>query len=225
VSPPRAVWPPGRAGIVLDANGLTCRVESRLLWSDLALRLIAGERLGVTGPSGSGKTMLLRVLCGLEPIVQGTITFRERPLDAWAMPEYRARVMYVPQRPLLREGSVQQALRAPFAFRVHSQSAWDAGSTSEWLARFGRDGAFLRQRCERVSGGETQILALVRALALAPQVLLLDEPTASMDREAAAAAERLIGDWLHARADRACLWVSHDGAQLARTCDRLQAIA
>lgn len=210
---------------LLEATALRREVEGRVLWSDLGLRLSAGERLGITGPSGSGKTLLLRTLCALEPAAHGAIAFRGRPLDAWAMPDYRAHVMYVPQRPLLREGSVRDALRAPFAFRVHRAATFDEARVRDGLARFGRDGAFLQQRCERLSGGETQILALVRALALAPQVLLLDEPTASMDHAAAAAAESLVGDWLRARVGRACIWVSHDEAQLARTCDRLQAIA
>lgn len=210
---------------VLEATALRREVEGRLLWSGLTLRLAAGERLGITGPSGSGKTLLLRTLCALEPAAHGTIAFRGRPIDAWAMPDYRAQVMYVPQRPLLREGRVQDALRAPFAFRVHRAATWDAARVRDALARFGRDSAFLQQRCERLSGGETQILALVRALALAPHVLLLDEPTASMDHAATVAAESLVGDWLHASADRACIWVSHDEAQLARTCDRLQALA
>lgn len=209
---------------VLEASALHREVDGRVLWSGLELHLASGERLGISGPSGSGKTLLLRTLCALEPVASGTLTFCDRPLAAWAMPAYRARVMYVPQRPLLREGSVQDALRAPFAFRVHRSSVWNEALVQGWLARFGRGDAFLRQRCERLSGGETQILALLRALALAPQVLLLDEPTASMDREATTAAESVVSDWLGAHADRACIWVSHDEAQLARTCDRLQAI-
>lgn len=219
---PRDARPAGPVDALLEARALACRVEGRTLWAGVDVRLHPGERVGITGPSGSGKTLLLRVLSGLQPAARGVVRFRGRLLEAWFMPEYRARVMYLPQRPLLREGSVEDALRAPLAFEVHQGIRWDAARAARALAAFGREASFLRQRCERLSGGETQIVALLRALALAPEVLLLDEPTASMDRAATAAAEALIADWLRSDAERAALWVSHDEAQLGRTCDRLQ---
>lgn len=214
--------PLDHAEFLLEARQLTCRVEARVLWRHVDLTLAAGERLGITGRSGSGKTMLLRTLAGLEAVQSGALAYRGRATGDWPMPAYRTRVMYLPQRPALRGGNVEDALRGPFAFRAHRGTVFPIGRTCRLLATLGREADFLRQRCERLSGGEAQIVALLRALLLEPQVLLLDEPTVSMDTDAVAATEAIVADWLAAVPERACIWISHDRAQLERICARLQ---
>lgn len=208
----------------LSAHQLTCRMQGRVLWQRINLDLAAGEQLGITGQSGSGKTVLLRTLAGLEALQEGTLRYRDRTMSQWPMPAYRARVTYITQRPRFREGDVEQALRAPHRFHSHHQKTFPLDRARDLLARLGRGESFLRQRCERLSGGESQIVVLVRALLLDPEVLLLDEPTASMDNEAVAAAEAIIATWLEAAPGRACIWTSHDHDQLARTCNRLQSL-
>lgn len=206
---------------LLEAHHLAFHIEGRTLWQDFDLVLRAGERLGITGPSGSGKTLLLRTLAGLEPLQGGELMFCGRALAAWSMPAYRARVVYVPQRPTLREGTVQAALRAPFEFRLRRGHAFPDEQAHTLLQALGRDDGFLHQRAERLSGGETQIVAMLRALLIAPDVLLLDEPTASLDATTVAAIEQLITHWITAQPGRACVWTSHDRTQLERVTDRL----
>ena len=205
---------------LLRARQLGFVLQTRTLWDQLDLVLRAGERLAVAGPSGSGKTLLLRTLAGLQPMQRGELIYRDRPLSAWSMPAYRACVVYVPQRPSLPEGTVESALRAPFGFRVHRQQRYLPARAREWLGLLGREEAFLQQRTDRLSGGEAQIVAMLRALLVAPQVLLLDEPTASLDARAVAAIEMLVSRWLQEQAQRACIWTSHDDQQLARISDR-----
>lgn len=208
----------------LVARQLACRLEDRLLWEHVDLDLNAGERLGITGRSGSGKTVLLRTLAGLEALQRGTLQFCGRALSQWSMPVYRTQVMYIAQRPRFREGDVECVLRAPFAFRAHRLDMFSLDRAQDLLTQLGRDKHFLQQRCERLSGGEIQIVALVRALMLEPSVLLLDEPTASMDAGTVTAAESMVAAWLAAAPGRACIWTSHDHAQLARTCNRFQSL-
>ncbi len=207
--------------VVLQGRHLAFHIDGRTLWQNLDLLLHAGERLGITGPSGSGKTLLLRTLAGLESLQTGELTFDGRALADWSMPAYRVRVVYVPQRPTLREGTVHAALRAPFAFRLHRDHAFPEERTHTLLQTLGRNDSFLQQRAERLSGGEAQIVAMLRALLIDPDVLLLDEPTASLDPETVASIELLITHWIAERPDRACLWTSHDRAQLERVTDRL----
>ncbi|MEO8984291.1 MAG: ATP-binding cassette domain-containing protein [Rhodanobacter sp.] len=205
---------------LLQARRLGFSIGDRRLWQGLDLVLHAGERLAVVGASGSGKTVLLRTLAGLEPVQTGELTFRERPLADWSMPAYRAQVVYVPQRPALPEGTVEAALQVPFGFRVHRHLRYPAQGARQLLARLGRDEGFLQQHTDRLSGGEGQIVAMLRALLIAPDVLLLDEPTASLDAQAVAAVETLVDGWLQEQPQRACVWTSHDRQQLQRISDR-----
>ena len=212
--------PPDRNEL-LEARGLSFRIDSRTLWQGFELMLQAGERLGITGPSGSGKTLLLRTLAGLEPLQSGELLLDGRAMAHWSTPEFRAQVLYVPQRPAWREGTVDAALRAPFAFDVRRGHGFPDKLARKLLHAVGRGEDFLKQPTERLSGGEAQIAAVVRALLIEPKVLLLDEPTASLDRATACAIEDLIMHWVSASPDRAYIWTSHDRTQLERISDRL----
>jgi putative ABC transport system ATP-binding protein len=207
--------------VLLQARRLGFVVEGRTLWHDLNLTLHAGERLAMTGESGSGKTLLLRTLAGLEPVQAGELIFHDRPLSDWPMPAYRARVVYIAQRPALPDGEVEAALRVPFQFRVHQGRRFPMDQARELLTMLGRDESFLQQRSERLSGGEAQIVAMLRALLVKPDVLLLDEPTASLDARTVAAVEGLVGRWMQEQPQRACIWTSHDRQQLERVSDRV----
>ncbi|MBL0163793.1 MAG: ATP-binding cassette domain-containing protein [Xanthomonadales bacterium] len=224
LDPPGAGQPLALAKVLLTARDLSFRVERRVLWQAFELTLRAGERLGITGPSGSGKSLLLRTLAGLEPLQSGELVFEGRSISEWSMPAYRARVVYVAQRPTWREGTVDSALRAPFAFDVRNGSEFPQQRARELLQAMGRDEHFLQQRSERLSGGEAQVAAMVRALLVEPVVLLLDEPTASLDRETAHAIETLILHWVDASPGRACIWTSHDRTQLERIASRVLAL-
>ncbi len=208
-------------GELLRARDLSFHIEARTLWRGFDLTLHDGERLGITGPSGSGKTLLLRTLAALESLQSGNLVCGGLELAQWSIPAYRARVVYVPQRPALREGTVEAALRAPFGFRLRRAQAFPDAQVSTLLQAVGRDASFVRQRAERLSGGEAQIVAMLRALLVAPEVLLLDEPTASLDAATVRAIEQLLMNWISAQPGRAYVWTSHDGAQLARVTDRL----
>jgi len=201
---------------ILSAQHIGRRIGERWIWRDLSFELHEGDRLAATGPTGSGKSLLLRALAGLDAIEEGHILHLGHPLTAGAMPAYRARVMYLPQRPELADASVEDNLRLPFRFAIHKDLRFDRGRVAELLQRLGRDERFLASPAKGLSGGEGQLVSLARALLLQPRVLLLDEFTASMDRETVARAEGLVQEWLSANAERALVLSSHAPAQLDR---------
>ncbi|WP_264778810.1 ABC transporter ATP-binding protein [Deinococcus aetherius] len=205
---------------LLSASGLRRTVEGRTLWQDLGLTVRAGESVAVTGPSGSGKSLLLRALAGLDPLEGGEVMYGGLPQSTWPMPQYRAQVTYLPQRPALDGGTVLDHLRRPFSLAAHRHRTFDVAAAEALLAALGREGAFLRLDTSTLSGGEGQLVALTRALLLDPAVLLLDEATASLDPEATRRAERLLLGWLGSAPRRALVWVSHDPAQRARVAPR-----
>ena len=109
------------------------------------------------------------------------------------------------------EGTVETNLRLPFALGVNRDNAFDPGLALELLGHLGRDRSFLERSCADLSGGEQQLVALVRLLQLDPLVVLLDEPTASLDPKAAGRATDLITSWTEDRMnERAYVWVTHN---------------
>jgi ABC-type nitrate/sulfonate/bicarbonate transport system ATPase subunit len=135
------------------------------------LEVHAGQRIAVIGPNGSGKTTLLRVIGALETQYSGQCRL-EVP---------RRRCVYVHQAPYLLRGTV--LFNATYGLAARGMTARDRRRIAhQWLARLGIDGLADRQ-CDDLSGGEKRRLALVRALAIQPQVLLLDEPFADLDED------------------------------------------
>lgn len=206
------------AVIVLEAREIGRRAAGgRWLLDRISLQLRAGERLAIVGPSGSGKTLLLRSLAMLDPLDHGKVVWRGVPIEGRRVPEFRGQVIYLPQRPVLSEGTVLHNLRLPFAFRVHSGKQFDHCRTVELLRWLGRDESFLAKAVHHLSGGEMQIAALLRAIQLGPEILLLDEPTAALDEIAADAVEELVLKWhAEAPAERIIVWVSHNLQQARR---------
>jgi putative ABC transport system ATP-binding protein len=128
--------------------------------------------------------------------------------------------MYLPQRATTFDGTVRDNLKQVFELGVYRQHRYDQGKLEAWIDKLGRDPAeFLNLQGPRLSGGETQLLALLRGLQLDPQVLLLDEPTASLDADTTAGVEELLYTWL-SQPDRACILTSHDSDQIHRVTNR-----
>ena len=154
-----------------------------------ALDVHAGEVLAVIGPNGSGKSTLLRVLGLLERPQAGQVLVAGRPVDARDALAERRRMATVFQEPLLADTTV--AANVALGLRFRGVGGADVERrVSRWLARLGI--APLAGRVARtLSGGEGQRVALARALVLEPEVLLLDEPFASLDQPSRTA---LIGD-------------------------------
>lgn len=205
---------------ILSAQQLGRRIQEKWIWRNLSFDVTPGMRLGVVGPSGSGKTLLQRALAGLDPLDKGTVMFKDRAISSWHLPDYRAQVVYLPQTPAFAEGTVEENLRLVFAFNAHLDKSYQPPRILQYLEHLGRNRAFLRRSVDVLSGGERQIAAFLRALQLAPSVLLLDEPTANLDAQSTRQIEKLVAAWLEEDNNRAFLWTSHDPAQIQRMTTR-----
>jgi tungstate transport system ATP-binding protein len=193
--------PAGPPALPLEVAGLDVRLGGRDILRGVSLRLEAGLRTVILGANGAGKSVLLRALHGLVPIAAGRITWAggPRPPGAEAM---------VFQRPvMLRRSAVANV---EYALAVNGVTgSGRARRAREALERVGL--ANLAERPARVlSGGEQQRLALARAWALAPRILYLDEPTASLDPSAAVEIEREVGE-IHAAGTRIAMTTHHLG--------------
>ena len=203
--------------VLLQARAIDRRLPGgRWLLKQSALEVHCGDRIVLSGASGVGKSVLLRALALLDPVDGGEILWRGSPVASTSVPEYRSRVSYLHQSPALVEGTGEENLRLPFELASHRASDFDRERALGLLERLGSNAALLDGRVSDLSGGERQMLALARVLQLDPQVLLLDEPTASLDAATARRARDLIADWVEQNPlERAAVWVSHD-VELAR---------
>ncbi len=173
---------------VFSVSKLAFRYERKLAVSCEALEIHAGETVAFTGPNGSGKTTMLKLLNGLLGPYDGIIEFMGLPLRH--NPYLRLRSVYVHQHPILFAGTVRDNLE--YALRLKHIARDEAGARIERVAvRFGIE-SLLAREAARLSGGETQRVAIARAVAAGADVLLLDEPTSSLDSGSEAAVRSLL---------------------------------
>jgi ABC-type polar amino acid transport system ATPase subunit len=175
--------------VVLQLAGVHLRRGVRLILAGVTLHTARGEFVAIMGPSGSGKTTILRAVAGLEPFESGRIVVDDVTLvggsasSSATLHALRRKVGMVFQFHCLFEhlSAIKNVCLAP----VHAHGvAPDAAArrARELLAAFGvehRADALPRE----LSGGEAQRVAIARALAVDPPLLLMDEPTASLDTE------------------------------------------
>lgn len=178
--------------------------------------LHAGDRVSITGASGSGKSVFLRALALLDAPTSGQILWNNQPIGNAQIPHYRSHISYLSQRPALLEGSVQDNLCFPFSLKTLRTRRFDLAAVTTLLGHAGKAPDFLAKRAADLSGGESQVVSLIRTLQLNPEVLLLDEPTAALDPTSSREVEALIDAWFAADRSRACIWVSHDLDQARR---------
>jgi ABC-type sugar transport system ATPase subunit len=144
----------------------------------ISLEIKSGEHAMLMGTTGRGKTTLLEGICGLRRVVQGQILIHGRDVTHWSPPDRE--IGYVPQDlALFPTISVQEHLE--FALRLRRRSASDITARMRDLSEVLGIGHLLKRSITGLSGGESQRVALGRALSFRPSVLLLDEPLSALD--------------------------------------------
>lgn len=207
--------PPTSGSIILRSEHLGRVVGDKILVADVTFGVRIGEVLAVVGPSGSGKSSLLRLLNRLDEPTGGTVFVQGTDHRQIAPRELRRKLGLVTQRPFLFPGTVAQNLR--FGPEQHGESL-SQDSLEELLVRVGLKG-YAERNVANLSGGEAQRVSVARTLANHPLVLLLDEPTSSLDETSKAEVELLLQEIVRDQ-KLTCILVTHDTAQAARLAER-----
>ena len=169
----------------------------------LTFEVASGECLAVEGPSGAGKTLLLRAIADLDP-APGQVFVNGAERNEMPGPQWRRNVRYCAAEPAWWSDTPRSAFPTGAV----------AGRLDRLLSSLGLEPQMLDRALAVLSTGERQRLALARALIDEPQVLLLDEPTASLDAQAAALVEELIR--YQTLSGRSVVLVSHARNQIDR---------
>jgi phosphate transport system ATP-binding protein len=222
----RATRSPGRERMRIEGLGVAYGPKQAV--RDVSLQVHAGEVLALIGPSGCGKTTLLRTLNRLTELTPGAVRSGRLALDgedvdALEVTQLRRRVSMVFQQPnpfpmsvfdnvayALREQAARKprkpTLRAPVEEALRRAGLWD------------EVGDNLDHPALRLSGGQQQRLCIARALAVKPEVLLLDEPCSALDPRSTAVIEELI---VQLASELAVVIVTHNLQQAYRIADRV----
>ena len=191
---------------------------------DADFRVGPGESFGIVGESGSGKSTVLRAICGLAPVVSGSVALVPDAAGT-ALPEpgsraFRRQVQMVFQDPygsLHPRQTVDRILAEPLA--IHGID--DAETRIQRaLDEVGLGEGFRFRYPHQLSGGQRQRIAVARALILEPQVLLLDEPTSALDASVQAEVLNLL-EALRKRRGLTFIMVSHDLGVVTHMCERV----
>ena len=168
----------------LIAENLVVEVKGKRIVGPIGLELSKGDIAVILGPNGSGKTTLLKSLHGITKIKHGAITL------SCSKSESMAKQMFVFQSPVMLRRSVFENLTYPLLLRKVSNSKANRLAT-EWAEKIGLK-EIMQISATRLSGGEKQKLALARALITEPEMLFLDEPSASLDGKTILEIENLL---------------------------------
>jgi ABC-2 type transport system ATP-binding protein len=197
---------------VLQAEGLSKRYGRRPALSDCTLSIPPGRVVGLVGPNGAGKTTLLQIAVGMLPPTSGRIeVLGGQPA---AGPAKLAKVGFVAQdTPTYAGLSIADHLR----FGAHTNPDWDQRLAEDRISRLGLDRS---QKAGKLSGGQRAQLALTLAIAKRPELLILDEPVASLDP---LARREFLQSLMEFVADRGASVIlsSHLVSDLERVCDYL----
>ena len=165
---------------MLKVSNLSVLFDKALIVDNISLAVPTGETLAIIGPSGIGKTTLLHAICGITRVSHGTVQIDDT--DITSLPTHKRGIGLVSQTgDLFPTMTVSQNIE--FGLRISHMSKTDRTARVNELLDLVNLAHLAHRNVADLSGGEARRIALVRALAPRPQVLLLDEPLAGLDKE------------------------------------------
>ena len=206
---------------MITINNLLVQRNGRDALKIASLEIKKGETLAVVGPNGAGKSTLLLALAHLINPVNGGIDFHGKPLKDWDDLEYRRKIAFVFQDPLLMDMSVEANIGLGLKFRGVDKETVKV-QVVKWSKAMGVD-SLLNRRAGQLSGGEAQRVSLARAFVLDPELLLMDEPFSAVDPPTRA---QLLNDLstLLSQEHRTTIFVTHNLKEAAQVGSRVAVI-
>jgi putative ABC transport system ATP-binding protein len=172
----------------------------------------AGERWVLAAPTGWGKSIWLRQLALLRDASSTKLEWRGEQVSPRLAASYRSQWLYLAQTSFRSHDTVTSHVNEILALRGITEGASFRQDFAQSLSSLGLNLDPSRRTLQELSGGELQVVSLVRAVLLSPEGILFDEPTAALDRDLTLKVE----DWISSRYKGAFIWVSHSAEQVER---------
>ena len=211
---------------LIEVNGLSHSYRQQTVLENISLTLQHGETVALLGRSGCGKSTLARLLVGLESPREGEVRWRGTPLSrlsSTGRKTFRRTIQMVFQDPISAVNprkTVREILREPLRHLLTLSRTEQQARMTQLLTDVELEVTLLDKRPPQLSGGQLQRVCLARALAVEPELLILDEAVSSLDLLVQAEVINLLKR-LQQRAGRACLFITHDLRLVERFCQRV----
>jgi putative ABC transport system ATP-binding protein len=199
---------------MIKLDNITVKYNSQPIIEQFSLEVKKGEKVALWGPSGSGKSSILQIPLGFVLPESGTVTVNDVVLSAETAWHIRTKTGYVPQEPNLSSGTVREIVNAPFNYHTNHNLKSNLEKLPGLLEEFALEHSILDKDISTLSGGEKQRVALIIALLLEREILLLDEISSALDHDCRKAVINHL-----AKITKTILLVTHDAA-LLEFCDR-----
>ncbi len=204
----------------IDVTGLSKRFGDFVALDDVTVSLPTGQLTALLGPSGGGKSTLLRIIAGLDSADEGTVTIEGN--EATHLPPQKRNVGFVFQHyAVFKHMSV--AKNVAFGLEIRKRPKDEVAAKVDELLKLVHLSQFADRMPSQLSGGQRQRMALARALAVEPSVLLLDEPFGALD----AKVRKELRDWLrrlHDEVPVTTVFVTHDQEEALEVADEIVVI-
>ena len=205
----------------IEINNLQIKRNENIALEIPSLSIQRGETLTVVGPNGAGKSTLLLALARLLQPLHGDILYNGKSLKQWDELDYRRKISFVFQAPLLMDMTVEQNVALGLKFRGAPKEE-TRERVRKWMKQLGVE-SLSKRRAGQLSGGEAQRVSLARAFVLDPELLLLDEPFSALDPPTRA---KLIEDLslLLTEDHRTAVFVTHNLSEATKLSQRIAVI-
>lgn len=167
---------------MFEFKNVSVEKKGKKIIANASFKLNGTGLVWLRGPSGSGKSTILRIMCTLETPSSGEVFYKNQLITLLDIAAFRSNCIFVPQMPVLGQMSAAECIMLPFSFKANIRKYYNKDKLDELLKYFELDEA-LSKNITQLSGGEKLRIALIRAILLDPECLLLDEPTSALDAQ------------------------------------------
>lgn len=197
----------------LHLENISLSFNNKVILDQLSIQIPQGHKLSVSGSSGRGKSSFLNLLLGFVRASEGALKVDEQILSDGDFTGLRKSIAWLPQDLSLQIDTVEELVLYPFNFTVNKDKRPEQHEINSLLEKFGLEKSILGKKTSEISGGEKQRLLLISCVLQKKPLLLLDEPTSSLDKNV----RKIVADYFIGLKNQTVIAATHDQYWIDKT--------